>query len=190
MQVCCTKIGICSPYFHKNLRYEISWKCVQWKPRWYMRTDGRTDDLTVWYHFTRRECFYGGLTLPAVVTCTSNFLQNSWYFLPIFKKFEFSPQFFVVAPNTKCHRNRPIGSRAETSGQTNGRKEGQTDRETKFMTKVVGYFSDHANTPKNERPLWKILLSSPAACLSVCLPVCLSACDKIRQPKLLNFSRV
>lgn len=134
MQVCCTKIWICSTYFHKNLQFQISRKCVQWKPRWYIRADGRTDDLTVWCLFTRRECFYGGLTSPAVVTCTSNFLKNAWYFLPIFKKFWFSPQIFVVAPNIKYHRNRPIGSRAETSGQTDrptdGRRDGQTNRET------------------------------------------------------------
>lgn len=93
MQVCCTEIGICSTHFHKNLQYQISRKRVQWKPRWYMRTDGRTDDLTVWYRFTRRACFYGGLTLPAAITCTSNFLQNAWYFADFLKIWIFTTDF-------------------------------------------------------------------------------------------------
>jgi len=49
MQVCCTKIGICSTYFHKNLQYQISRKCVQWEPRWYMRTDGRLYSLITFH---------------------------------------------------------------------------------------------------------------------------------------------
>jgi hypothetical protein len=61
IQICCSNIGICSTYFHKNLQYQISQKCDQWEPRWYMRTHGCTDVLTACYHFTRRECFWYSL---------------------------------------------------------------------------------------------------------------------------------
>jgi hypothetical protein len=29
--------------FRKFLEYKISWKSIQWKPSWSMRTDGQTD---------------------------------------------------------------------------------------------------------------------------------------------------
>jgi len=65
-----------------------------------------------------------------------NILVKCLIFFADFLKFRFSPQIFVVAPNIKYHRNRSTGSGAGKSGQT--------DRQTKFMTKEVGSFSEHA----------------------------------------------
>jgi len=36
-----TAVGLTE--FRKILKYQISWKSVQWEPRFSMRTDGRTD---------------------------------------------------------------------------------------------------------------------------------------------------
>ena len=83
-------------------------------------------------------------------------------FLPIFKKFGFSPQNFVVAPNIKYNRNRSTGGprrNIRTDEQTNGR----TDRQTKFITKVVGSFSEHTEK-------WKVFMEDTSV-LSSCLSV-------------------
>jgi len=62
--------------FSSSPLHQFSCKSAQWEPHWYLwTTDSWTKELTTWYHFSWRECFYGNLMTLATVRHTDLHLQ-------------------------------------------------------------------------------------------------------------------
>jgi hypothetical protein len=91
-------------------------------------TDRRTEGLTVWYHFTWGERFYGDLMSP-----TTKNVHGSW--CQISTNFLYSRLIFIDVLNIKL---------SQKFHQWGPRWYIRTD-----MTKLIGAFHDYANAHKN-----------------------------------------
>jgi hypothetical protein len=79
--------------------------------------------LTSWYHFIRRQRFYGDFISPATIDRWS-----AWRFCPILTKFGISRQMLIKAYNIEFQLNLST----DTCGQTDRRTDGQTDMSSKL----------------------------------------------------------
>jgi hypothetical protein len=97
-----------SGHSRNTLKYQISWKSVQWEPSCFMRTDGRTDmmNLIVAFRNFRRRLITTVTSLP-YLSLTANPLDLHWSSSLFYSRLHWLRLLVVFLSLCEFHRCRP-----------------------------------------------------------------------------------